>query len=103
MESNEGGTVKVTTALRNEQAAYYRLCDEARALGIPTSLDDPRSPRTVDELRGAVARAALRPLTRKRAESDKAWRAAIRAAHAEGMSLRAIAACVGVAHTRVLQ
>ena len=54
MESNEGGTVKVTTALRNEQAAYYRLCDEARALGIPTSLDDPRSPKTVDALRAAV-------------------------------------------------
>ena len=49
--------MKVTTALRNEQRAYYRLCDEARALGIPTSLDDPRSPKTVDELRGAVARA----------------------------------------------
>ena len=54
MESNEGGAVKVTTALRNEQRAYYRLCDEARALGIPTSLDDPRSPKTVDALRAAV-------------------------------------------------
>lgn len=40
-------------------------------------------------------------LTRKRAESEEAWRAAIREAHASGMSLRAIAACVGVAHTRV--
>lgn len=47
--------------------------------------------------------ADLRRLTRKRAESDKAWRVAIRTAHAEGMSLRAIAACVEVAHTRVLQ
>ena len=47
--------------------------------------------------------ADLRRLTRKRAESEEAWRAAIRAAHAEGMSLRAIAECVGVAHTRVLQ
>jgi hypothetical protein len=54
MESNEVGTVKVTTALRNEQTAYYRLCDEARALGIPTSLDDPRSPKTVAELQAAV-------------------------------------------------
>ena len=54
MESNRpnGGAVKITTAMREEQAAYYRLCDEARALGIPTSLDDPRSPKTVDELRG---------------------------------------------------
>ena len=49
--------MKVTAAQREEQAAYYRLCDEARELGIPTSLDDPRSPKTVDELRGAVARA----------------------------------------------
>lgn len=46
--------VKVTTALRNEQAAYYRLCDEARALGIPTSLDDPRTPRTVADLQAAI-------------------------------------------------
>jgi hypothetical protein len=53
--TTNGGTVKVTTALRNEQAAYYRLCDEARALGIPTSLDDPRSPKTVDALRVAIA------------------------------------------------
>ena len=46
---------------RNEKAAYVRearaymaLCDEARALGVPTSLDDPRSPRTVAGLRAAV-------------------------------------------------
>ena len=45
----------------------------------------------------------LRRLTRKRAESDKAWRVGIREAHTDGMSLRAIAECVGVAHTRVLQ
>jgi hypothetical protein len=39
---------------------YYALCDEARSLGIPTSLDDERSPRTVEGLRRAVeeARAA---------------------------------------------
>lgn len=47
--------------------------------------------------------ATLRRLTRKRAESEEAWRVAIRTAHAEGMSLRAIAECVQVAHTRVLQ
>lgn len=40
-----------------EQRAYYALCDEARALSIPTSLDDPRSPKTVDALRAAVAHA----------------------------------------------
>jgi hypothetical protein len=40
--------------LQDEARAYYRLCEEAAALGIPTSLDDPRSPRTVDALRAAV-------------------------------------------------
>lgn len=40
--------------LYDEQVAYYRLCDEARSLGIPTSLDDPRSPRTVAGLQAAV-------------------------------------------------
>ena len=45
----------------------------------------------------------LRRLTRKRIASEQEWRDGIRAAHAEGMSLRAIAECVGVAHTRVLQ
>jgi hypothetical protein len=43
--------------LLKEQRAYYRLCDEASAHGIPTSLDDPRSPRTVKGLREAVAAA----------------------------------------------
>jgi transposase-like protein len=47
--------------------------------------------------------ADLRRITRKRATTEQEWRAAIRAAHAEGMSLRAISECVGVAHTRVLQ
>ncbi len=45
----------------------------------------------------------LKRLTRKRAEAQTAWQDAIREASAEGMSLRAISACVGVAHTRVLQ
>ena len=35
--------------------AYQALLDEARALGIPTSLDDPNSPRTIAGLRAAVA------------------------------------------------
>ena len=47
--------------------------------------------------------ADLRRLTRRRAESEEAWREGIRRAHAEGMSLRAIATEVQVAHTRVLQ
>lgn len=37
-----------------EQREYVALCDEARALGVSTSLDDPRSPRTVAALRDAV-------------------------------------------------
>ncbi len=36
---------------------YYELCEQARQLGVPTSLDDPRSPRTVAGLRAAVAKA----------------------------------------------
>lgn len=37
--------------------AYYDLCAHARALGIPTSVDDPDSPKTVAELEAAVAAA----------------------------------------------
>lgn len=37
-----------------EQNAHLDLIAEARTLGIPTSLDDPRSPRTVDALSAAV-------------------------------------------------
>ncbi len=48
--------MKVTAALRDEQRAYYLLCDKARKQGIPTSLDDPRSPKTVQALRAAVSR-----------------------------------------------
>ena len=40
-----------------EASAYYALCEEACRLGIPTSLDDPRSPRTVEGLRQAIDRA----------------------------------------------
>jgi hypothetical protein len=42
---------------RTEAEAYYRLVRRAQALGIPTSLDDPRSPKTVDGLAAAVAQA----------------------------------------------
>ena len=41
--------------MQQEAWAYWRLCQEALALGIPTSLDDPRSPKTVAALRAAVA------------------------------------------------
>lgn len=33
---------------------YYRLCERAQAVGVPTSLDDPASPRTVAELEEAT-------------------------------------------------
>lgn len=39
----------------DEARAYYALCDKARKLGIPTSLDDPRTPKTVAALEEAVA------------------------------------------------
>lgn len=38
-----------------EAREYYDLCDEARALGVPTDLEDPESPRTVAGLEAAVA------------------------------------------------
>lgn len=41
-----------------EAREYYALCREAEELGVPVSLDDPRSPRTTEGLRIAV-RAAL--------------------------------------------
>lgn len=49
--------MKVTKSMIEEQRAFYRLCDEARALGVPTSCDDPRSPTTVAGLAAAVAAA----------------------------------------------
>jgi hypothetical protein len=52
--------VRVTPALVHEQEAYLELVDEARSLGVPTSLDDPRSPRRLDELRALTAREILR-------------------------------------------
>jgi hypothetical protein len=44
-----------STTKREDPRAYYRLCKEAEALGIPTSLDDPDSPRTVEGLKETVA------------------------------------------------
>ena len=41
----------------DEQVAHQNLVAEARTLGIPVDLADPRSPRTVDALRAAVAAA----------------------------------------------
>lgn len=40
---------------------------------------------------------------RARAASEREWRAAIKAAHADGRSLRKIGAAAGVSHPRVLQ
>lgn len=47
--------------------------------------------------------ATVRRATKKRAESELAWRVAIREAVAAGESLRAVGKAAGVAHTRVLQ
>jgi hypothetical protein len=41
--------------------------------------------------------------TTRRAESEEAWRDAIRQARAEGASLRQIASAAGVSHVRILQ
>jgi hypothetical protein len=40
--------------LREGARAYYQLCDRAQRVGVPTSLDDPRSPVTVAALRRAI-------------------------------------------------
>lgn len=45
---------KTYAQLKDEARDYQRLCDEAQALGIPTSLDDPRSPKTVQGLRDEI-------------------------------------------------
>lgn len=49
--------VPTTRQLQDEARAYYNLCREAERLGVPTSLDHPRTPQTVDALRAAVAEA----------------------------------------------
>jgi hypothetical protein len=41
--------------------------------------------------------------TKRRAEAERDWRDAIRAARREGASLRAIAGAAGVTHVRVVQ
>lgn len=45
--------------LRDEAREYYRLVSLAARHGVPVSLDDPDSPRTVAALRAATA-AAIR-------------------------------------------
>lgn len=47
--------MKVTAADIQAQRDYYALLDECKRRGIPTSLDDPRSPKTVQGLRDALA------------------------------------------------
>ena len=46
---------------------------------------------------------AVKRATARRSEANASWRAAIREAHAEGASLRRIAAASGVTHVRILQ
>lgn len=41
--------------------------------------------------------------TKRRAEAERGWRDAIRAARDEGVPLRAIADAAGVSHVRVIQ
>ena len=48
-------SIRITPQLLAEARDYYRLCETADALGIPTSLDDPGTPTTVQALRNAVA------------------------------------------------
>jgi hypothetical protein len=43
--------------LHEDAQRYYRLCDEARALGIPVDLDDDPELDTVAKLEAAVAKA----------------------------------------------
>lgn len=47
--------------------------------------------------------ARIKKAIKNRERSDAEWVAALRAAHADGLSLRAIAALAGVSHVRVLQ
>jgi hypothetical protein len=48
---------KTYSQLQDEARAYYLLCREAEALGIPTSVYNPGSPRTVKGLRQVVVEA----------------------------------------------
>ncbi len=47
--------MKITAAMRREASEYYALCKQASDVGVPVSLDDPDSPKTVQGLRDAVA------------------------------------------------
>ena len=47
--------------------------------------------------------AAVKRATARRSEANASWREAIRQAHAEGSSLRQIAAAADVSHVRILQ
>lgn len=40
---------------REEQTRYYRLCELAESYGVPTSLDNPESPRTIAALEDAIS------------------------------------------------
>jgi len=40
-----------------EQLAYYELLNKAAQLGVPVSLDDPASPRTIAGIKTAIAQA----------------------------------------------
>ena len=58
MDANSTNPLESSIArLRADARDYYALCDEADALGIPTSLDDPDSPATIAALKDAVAQA----------------------------------------------
>lgn len=47
--------------------------------------------------------ARLRRATANRERADEAWKNAIRAAHANGASLRRVGEAAGITHVRVLQ
>jgi hypothetical protein len=64
----DGAKAAVTATLHAEARDYQRLCDEARQLGIPVSVDDPDTPQTIDDLRDAVRAEKLR----RRAQADVA-------------------------------
>lgn len=49
--------VPTTRQIQDEARRYYELCREAERLGVPTSLDDPLAPKTVEALERAVVNA----------------------------------------------
>lgn len=55
--TRKGNVMANYRRLRDEARAYYALVERAQRAGVPTSLDDPRSARTVEGLRRAVERA----------------------------------------------